>query len=376
MLLTTGLGSVNAESSGKIKEIVSNDNVEYYVENVKEIYREGAAEKLVIVDVICKLKGEEPDNCPTSARLRTLEGAYYFAESDVVVFPMIPVGDIVRATFNYAVKKGETPAMLSIDFGRLEIDLTTTKNPQDPTLKSDWKIGSNKGVSISNGYEKVTVKDETISGNSYSADLIIKNIGVKDTIVMLGSFYLKDQDGYVYEPPLSLAFKELKPDQEIEHSITFSVKDTAKQFMIIYFQYGYYMNTGTYIGGTTKEQSKTLPKPVQVDLSKPTLIDQLGNAVSNVNVGDMVGIESEIKNSSGDKITFAYIVQIKNSDGITIFLTWVQNLSVLENDSVKPAVFWLADHDGNYQAEVFVWLSVSNPIPLAPVSTIKLGVGW
>jgi hypothetical protein len=119
------------------------------------------------------------------------------------------------------------------------------------------------------------------------------------------------------------------------------------------------------------EESKSNVKPVDFDgdiskglnVSEPAKIDK----------GDLVGIESAVTNSMAEKVNFAYIVQIKGEQDSIVFLTYVENISVLD-DPVKPTVFWLAEHDGRYNAEVFVWQSIDEPVPLAPVKSISFEV--
>ncbi len=112
----------------------------------------------------------------------------------------------------------------------------------------------------------------------------------------------------------------------------------------------------------------------QLTVSKPKLVDESGQQISVAGGGNMVGIESEVANTASSKVTFTLITQIKDKEGVTVFLFWVENLSVLPNDSVKPSVFWSASADGEYNAEVFVWESLGKPVPLAPVGNLAFSV--
>ena len=116
------------------------------------------------------------------------------------------------------------------------------------------------------------------------------------------------------------------------------------------------------------------PIPQTLSGSEPRLINQMGTELSQITHGDMVGIESEVANNSATKMTCSYIVQVRDKDGVTVFLTWVQNMSILPDDSVKPAVFWLSDGNGEYHTEVFIWQSIVNPIPLAPIKSLSFTV--
>jgi len=99
-------------------------------------------------------------------------------------------------------------------------------------------------------------------------------------------------------------------------------------------------------------------------LSLPIFVDQQGNKVESFTSGQMAGVKSEIVNLFTQERTFAYIIQIKNEEGFTVFISWVEDLTILPNRTIKPAVFWFAEEKGNFLVEVFVWRSLSIPDPL------------
>jgi hypothetical protein len=113
----------------------------------------------------------------------------------------------------------------------------------------------------------------------------------------------------------------------------------------------------------TKEAKPVLAKKELV-LTQPLKIDK----------GEMIGIQAIVKNEQPTKMSFSYIVQIKDEFGSVVYLTWVQNLSVLTDDSITPAIFWFATNKGKYLAEIFLWESVDNPTPLAPVRSVNFEV--
>jgi hypothetical protein len=99
-------------------------------------------------------------------------------------------------------------------------------------------------------------------------------------------------------------------------------------------------------------------------LSTPIFVDMKGDKVASVTAGQMAGVKSEIINQFSTERTFAYIVQITDEDGFTVFLSWVEDLVILPNRTLKPAVFWLPEEQGNFLVEVFVWRSMAIPDPL------------
>lgn len=109
-------------------------------------------------------------------------------------------------------------------------------------------------------------------------------------------------------------------------------------------------------------------------VSNPQLINEFWAGITGAESGSMIGIESNVMNYSSDEMTFTFIVQIKDQEGITVLLMSLQDLSASPNHPLKPAVFWLPEEDGYYQAEIFVWQSVSNPVPFAPINSISFNV--
>ena len=111
-----------------------------------------------------------------------------------------------------------------------------------------------------------------------------------------------------------------------------------------------------------------------LSVSNPQLINEFWAGITGAESGNMIGIKSDVMNYSSDEMTFTLIVQIKDQEGIPVLLTSLQDLSASPNHPLKPAVFWLPEEDGHYEAEVFVWQSVSNPVPLAPINTVSFNV--
>lgn len=125
----------------------------------------------------------------------------------------------------------------------------------------------------------------------------------------------------------------------------------------------------------TQPQSAKTPEveakpPIKIEKKELVLSEP-----SKISQGDLIGIQAAVSNEIPLKMNFTYIVQIKDEFAATVFLTWVQDLSVLQNDSVKPTIFWLPENEGKYRAEVFVWDSVDNAVPLAPTKSLTFEVG-
>jgi hypothetical protein len=107
--------------------------------------------------------------------------------------------------------------------------------------------------------------------------------------------------------------------------------------------------------------------------AEPELVDQTGAPLTDVSEGSQVLIQSEITNSQTKKQPFAYIVQIKDADGVTISLSWVTG-ELPAKESLKAAQSWIPDARGTFTVEIFVWESVDNPVALSPVRTTTVSV--
>ena len=103
--------------------------------------------------------------------------------------------------------------------------------------------------------------------------------------------------------------------------------------------------------------------------SELDLVDQTGATLTDIGVGSQALIQSTITNSQTKKQSFAYIVQIKDDNGVTVSLSWVTG-ELPAKDTLTAAQSWIPDVGGNYTIEVFVWESIDRPTALSPVRTL------
>jgi hypothetical protein len=109
------------------------------------------------------------------------------------------------------------------------------------------------------------------------------------------------------------------------------------------------------------------------NISKPQLVDQTGNEVSAPMAGMQLLVRSEIENSESADQEFTYIVQIKDSEGATVMISWMEG-TISAQKQYRVAQSWLVTDAGEYTAEVFVWKSITEPVVLAPMQTITFNV--
>ena len=101
-------------------------------------------------------------------------------------------------------------------------------------------------------------------------------------------------------------------------------------------------------------------------LSDPVFIDMGGIRANSFLAGQMVGIRSDIVNEMDEERIFVFIIQVKDEEGFPLLITWIEDIVILPNRSIKPSLFFLAESRGEYTVEVFVWTSISLPNPLTP----------
>ncbi|HSB50791.1 MAG TPA: hypothetical protein VLC72_05640 [Nitrosopumilaceae archaeon] len=92
-----------------------------------------------------------------------------------------------------------------------------------------------------------------------------------------------------------------------------------------------------------------------------------------VYVDKQVQIVTDLSNSQDRFQSFAYIVQVKDSDGVTVSLAWITG-SLSPNQHLSPALSWTPEKAGVYVAEIFVWNSITNPEPLSPPLYLEIEV--
>ncbi len=109
-----------------------------------------------------------------------------------------------------------------------------------------------------------------------------------------------------------------------------------------------------------------VPSMDRAPASEPIIVDSFGKSVSEVFVGEQILVQSEVTNTQSKKQPFVYILQVKDSEGITESLSWI-SAQLPANESLKVAQSWMPSGPDEYTVEIFVWDSLTNLAPLSPV---------
>ena len=107
--------------------------------------------------------------------------------------------------------------------------------------------------------------------------------------------------------------------------------------------------------------------------SGPEIVDQFGNPVTDVQLGQVIIVQDNVVNRQDTSQKFAYIVLIKDKDGITISLSWLTG-ELPPQVTFKAGQSWIPEVAGEYTIEIFVWQSFDNPVALAPPKTVTITV--
>lgn len=103
----------------------------------------------------------------------------------------------------------------------------------------------------------------------------------------------------------------------------------------------------------------------KVAFGNTILADNLSVPVQYPKAGQQLQVVSEIQNKQSYEQPFVYLVQVKDSAGTVIWLSWFKG-SLAINQKLDVSQSWLPFEAGTYTVETFVWKSIENSSPLAP----------
>ena len=103
------------------------------------------------------------------------------------------------------------------------------------------------------------------------------------------------------------------------------------------------------------------------------IVDTFGSSIDAVSIDQQVQITADLSNGQDRDQDFAYLIQIQNSDGVTVSLSWIAG-SLSPGQSFSPSASWTPTSAGTYDVTAFVWESIDNPTALSPPLTIDVSV--
>ena len=115
------------------------------------------------------------------------------------------------------------------------------------------------------------------------------------------------------------------------------------------------------------------PPLERAPVANARVVDAFGNSLAEISVDQQVQIEADLVNGQDGDQSFAYLVQVQNSDGVTVSLAWITG-QLAAGQSFSPALSWIPNASGSYEATVFVWESVDNPTALSDTTSVSITV--
>ena len=125
--------------------------------------------------------------------------------------------------------------------------------------------------------------------------------------------------------------------------------------------------TATTIVGTP------LPPLEQAPVSNARILDSTGKSLDRISMNQQIQIVSDVTNQEKNEQPFAYLVQIQDSNGITVSLTWITG-TMVPKQTLNLGQSWLPITPGTYTAQIFVWESITNPNALSPPLSLQIQV--
>ena len=103
------------------------------------------------------------------------------------------------------------------------------------------------------------------------------------------------------------------------------------------------------------------------------IVDTFGSSIDAVSIDQQVQITADLSNGQDRDQDFAYLIQIQNSDGVTVSLSWIAG-SLSPGQSFSPSASWTPTSADTYDVTAFVWESIDNPTALSPPLSIDISV--
>ena len=105
-------------------------------------------------------------------------------------------------------------------------------------------------------------------------------------------------------------------------------------------------------------------KNEKITIARSAITDQTNMQLSDASAGQLVVIQSVLRNNQETEQAFSHVVQIKDAKGIVVKLESVEGI-IPSGKSFTVGISWMPETTGTYSAETFVWKSLNEPVPLS-----------
>jgi hypothetical protein len=119
----------------------------------------------------------------------------------------------------------------------------------------------------------------------------------------------------------------------------------------------------------TEIVTQTPPKQ-SVILSNFAVFDAAKTALREISIGQQILLQSTVSSNWELDLPFTYIVQVRDSNGVTVMLAWMIG-ELSPRKSFDLALSWIPEKSGTYNVEMFVWKDITDAEPLSyrPIKT-------
>ena len=107
-----------------------------------------------------------------------------------------------------------------------------------------------------------------------------------------------------------------------------------------------------------------IPPTDRITIKNNVISDSSGELILAPKTNDQLQIVGAVHNNQEYEQDFVFIIQIKETDGAIVSLSWIRG-QLSPNQDLEVSQSWSPTKSGNYSIETFVWSSLNNPLPLS-----------
>ena len=111
----------------------------------------------------------------------------------------------------------------------------------------------------------------------------------------------------------------------------------------------------------------------RIEILSIFLSDGFGNPIVSLSPNTQMQIVGTIENQINYDQEFIYFLQIKNSDGVIVSLSWIQG-KLSPNQILEVSQSWIPTNSENYTLETYVWNSLNGSSPLSHSTSTLINI--
>jgi len=87
-------------------------------------------------------------------------------------------------------------------------------------------------------------------------------------------------------------------------------------------------------------------------------LQPIENETVSIKVDEPIQLESVVTNNIDTRQKFVYILQVKDSTGATVMISWIDG-SIAAKESLNTTLSWTPEKEGTYTIQIFMWESLT-----------------